>query len=294
MTLQGHDMHTCFHACTDLVPGQHAVRHLTPTNPDMSWPCRAGESAELQVDPTILASLWPSKIACAAAQSLLRNCNAGIDTQSNCVSLLYKQCLSQSLMFALPMRPHTGSQHVNFVFQDVNPDMDTSPTGTAFLAWHEENDVAAYDEAGRYAGTLPYQSVCKLAHLHLGAGLALQELPRQVAALLRACFTVTRRRDAHRHILVHHSSYEPALLDDLATALRLTIRWLASSLTCGVSIPGFAGACSEQATYGHGVDAYEAKWTGCGLVNPPLAWITATELFNGHLLRRMTARLPAS
>ena len=76
-TLQSHNMHACFRACTDLLPEQRAVRNLTPNNPDTSWPWQAGASAEFQVDPIISASLWPSKVACAAAQSLLRDFNVG-------------------------------------------------------------------------------------------------------------------------------------------------------------------------------------------------------------------------
>ena len=85
-----------------------------------------------------------------------------------------------------------------------------------------------------------FHSLYKLAHLHLGAGMALQEFPLRMLALLKACLT-----------------------------LRLGVHWLASSLTCSVSIPGFDGAGPEQAIHGLGLDAYKAKWIGCGLVHPP-------------------------
>ena len=142
--------------------------------------------------------------------------------------------------------------------------------------------MATYDEAGRYAGRLTYHRLCKLPHLHLCTGMASQDIAQQIVALLKVCLTVTRKRDARRHILMHHKNYEPALLDGLACALNLSMHWFASSLTFSVSIPSVAGAGAEQGINGLGEDAYKANWTGCGLVNPPPSGHSYRALQSGH------------
>ena len=217
---------------------------------------------------SLAKDLWPSKLAHFQARHLMNKCHAGFATQQDHLVLLEQQCHSQALFMASPMRSHALVDNVPFIFRDVNPDHNVIATQVAMLTWHDDGIIAVYDQSGRFADSMSLRKLELLSGLHLAAGARIHDLPQHLT-LLNTCMAVTRKQNARRYILMHHSSHAADLLDDMVAILELKVHWLATALSCSQSLLCFAAGTSLCAMYSS-MTAYDCLWTGHGLVTPSM------------------------
>ena len=296
-----------FHACLasgpwrDVYTGPHLQPLTCTTISDVTDAC-AGDVRMAVVQPSLLHTLWPSKLAAFRAQQLQMRCELGFGSIQDCEKLNEVQAQAQSLLMALPMPPHCSSDHIHFAFQDIHPEEDVVSSGQAIIAHHQGGQISIHDITGRFLGTLPMPLLEKIEKLHMMDRQHSALLPQVLADFMVICWTIARRHDARKYLLEHQCVCESALLDQLMTYLGLHTHWLTSAVSSAPAAGAFAGCTPESILYGSVPDAYTVRWTGRGMITPPLSvdaaakaleWAIASTYTNMPTLLFMIAHYPA-
>jgi hypothetical protein len=175
-----------------------------------------------------------------------------------------------------PTTPNPNKHNLNILFDEINPDFDTIPTGRSEMRLIQ-NEIYIHDASGHTRGILPLATVTALwqrYHTTLSKNTnpaddtPTQPFADELVMLLQRYRNFSTTENGHRINLKNHWATPSTIMQALRTAFNVTTEMFASPLNVNDHNPTYFSAHRRDTIFGATHDAYSGPWKGAIQFNP--------------------------